>query len=245
MGNSATKYDPNVTPFMVFDLARTGMSDVDIAEHLDVTPQHFCKWKKKTEIINALKQARKGGDRKVDVSTFKDFVAGRLPKHLRELWQEIERAEDETNRIELVEVLLSRAGKRARQQLFLHAFLSSMYNVSTACRMVNITRNCFMKWVREDPDFGELIEEMQQIKKDFGESALLNLIRSGDSKATIFFNKTQNRDRGYGESLEITNKHDPAMSIDELELPLETRREILRAIRAKREQNTIEGTVNE
>ena len=136
-----------------------------------------------------------------------------------------------------MERLLDNAGKRARQHLFLYALTASNFNASEACRKVNISRKTFENWVTTEPEFGQLIDEMHWHKKNFFESALVGLIRSGDSSATIFANRTLNRDRGYNEKFELEVKgqvnhaHAHIVQIDDLNLPIKVRRLILEAMR--------------
>lgn len=238
MRDKRSKYDPATTPFVIFDMAKNGHTDGEIAEALGLSVTRFVGWKKeRPDVANALKQGRRGGISKTDVINFREYVIGRLPPHLRELWDDIERADHEPNRIEIIEVLLERQGKTSRQALFLHALLATGYDVSRACRMVNITRQCLKNWVQDDLDFGELVDEIQTIKKDFLEGALMRLCLAGDTKAIIFANKTLNKDRGYGEHIQIdANVQGDRFSVDDLELTLEQKKEMLKKIREKKAQ---------
>jgi hypothetical protein len=114
--------------------------------------------------------------------------------------------------------------------------------------MMNMSRKTFENWVTHEPEFGELMNEIHEHKKNFFEAALVGLVASGDSSATIFVNKTFNKDRGYNDKIELSvegsvqHEHVHAhvhahISVDELDLSLEVKREILQAIRLRNRQN--------
>ena len=69
------------------------------------------------------------------------------------------------------------------------------------------------------------------------EQAFIGRVAAGDTAAVIHAVKTKCRDRGYNDKVEvvhsgsITNEH--TVSIAELDLPIETRQEVLTALRAK------------
>jgi hypothetical protein len=91
--------------------------------------------------------------------------------------------------------------------------------------------------VETDPEFAELVDEIHLHKKDFFESKLVELVQSGDSSATIFANKTMNRDRGYGDKTTIEHTgtvvvEQRVVQIGDLALPVDVRRAILGAVRA-------------
>jgi len=86
--------------------------------------------------------------------------------------------------------------------LLIYALLITGFNLSKALRKVAIPRNTFSHWAESDPEFVDLLVEVEQIKKDFFEDGLIKLVKAGDSPSTIFANKTLNRDRGYGEVIE-------------------------------------------
>jgi len=107
---------------------------------------------------------------------------------------------------------------------FIAAYKNSLGDVSAACRNTRIGRRTYYVWSKDDPLFRELIEDALQDIKDWGESALKLAmqgipIRDPDTKkitgytirpdiaAIIFFNKTQNKDRGYIERLETQEVH--------------------------------------
>lgn len=84
----------------------------------------------------------------------------------------------------------------------LNAYDKSMGNISSACRTVNVSRETFYRFKREDPDFAERVTEIDESNLDFAETILLKNIREGKETSLIFFLKTKGRDRGYVERVE-------------------------------------------
>jgi len=225
----------------IFLLAKDGLSDRQISKALGIERPTFQYWKKKDKALrNALERGR--GFKRQGEMTLQDYVYGRLSEPMRNLWDKITECDTEENGVRRIEALLKANGKRARQCLFIHAYLSSSFNASEACRRVNIPYGKFKQWVLSDPDFHQLMDEMLEHKKNFYESALVKLVKKGESAAIIFANRTINRSRGYGDKVEVnhTGQIDHRMlvvSIDELKLPLEIRQTFLQAVREKKERD--------
>ncbi len=109
--------------------------------------------------------------------------------------------------------------RKQRQGEFLQIFENNMCSVSKSCRASKVPRRTYYNWL-EDPSFAQEIEDKIQDMKDFGEDQLKVLMRGipkldnekkligwnvkPDTAAVIFFNKTQNKDRGYIEKSELT-----------------------------------------
>jgi hypothetical protein len=92
--------------------------------------------------------------------------------------------------------------KRERQDLFLDALEKTAgYNISEAARRAGCSRRSVWTWRNEDPKFLERFNDVIESKHDFVESQLMRKIRQGDTVATIFYLKTQCKDRGYVESI--------------------------------------------
>jgi len=225
-----------------YELARGGMSEQKIATSLGVSSATLRKWKtNKPALRDAIARGRAVGGGASATATFHEYIFQKLPPNLAQLYKEIEAVEAEENGIARIEAMLVKQGKRARQHLFLHALVTSNFNVSRACSMVNISRKTFESWVTSEPDFQELMDEMDYHKKNYFESALVGLVARGDSSATIFVNKTVNRDRGYNDKLDVNiqghiehNHAHALIPISDLELPLETRTAILQAMRTRK-----------
>jgi hypothetical protein len=230
----------------VYELARSGMSENKMSKNLGVSTVTLRSWKKKNKALRDAIDRGRNSKGKMTTQKWFDYVYQKLPANLMKIWDEIQDLEAQPNGIQKIESLLETNGKRARQHIFLHALVTANFNVSRACSVCNIPRRTFENWVTNEPDFSELMNEINVHKKNFFEASLVGLVARGDSAATIFVNRTYNRDRGYNEKVDVNvigkieHEHVHAhISIDELELNLEVRTDILKAIR-KRNQDTIE-----
>jgi len=228
----------------VYECARAQMSDNAIAGALGCSAATFQRWKDKyPAVVTAIRKGRK--NTRKDTQSFRDFVYTRLPKRLRKVWRRIDRFDNTTNGTERIESLLADHGTPARQHLFLYALLHSNYSLSEALRKVNISYQRLQAW-KEDPDFLNLVDEIQGAKKDFFESALVKLVKRGDTNAVVFANRTLNKDRGYSEKLDISvngsinHNHHFVVDVDKLNLPFETRKEVWKAIKQEQD-NTVDA----
>lgn len=220
--------------FKAYELAKAGFSDKRIAEGMGITQVTLRSWRDKFPIMaDAIEEGRtkrglKGGE------TFIEYVYKQLPEELRAIWVEIERIEDEELGPGRIEELFRDKSMRVRQHLFIHAYVDSNFNASEACRRLNIPRPTFESWKREEA-FNMLIDEINWHKQNFFEGALVGLVRQGDTTATIFANKTLNRDRGYNDKQEISvnhnHSHSHSIDIDALPLPIDIKKLILEAVR--------------
>jgi len=75
--------------------------------------------------------------------------------------------------------------------------------VQTACKIANISRDTHYRWLKEDAEYSETVKRIDDIAVDFAESKLHQLIKDGDTTATIFFLKTKGKRRGYIERNEV------------------------------------------
>jgi len=93
--------------------------------------------------------------------------------------------------------------KRAKvKKDFLSEFENSCCNVSTCCKKMNISRNCFYDWKKQDSEFRESIEELEESLLDFGETMLYKAVKKGKTAELIFYLKTKGKKRGYFERLQ-------------------------------------------
>lgn len=227
--------------FTIYELARSGVSEKDIAGTLGISHAGLQKWKQKYQSVReALEQGKAIKKANQSNGDLYDFIAGRLPEDLYDLWNELLEADDDPNAISRLEKLIELHGKSARQRLFLHALLHFNFDVGRACRFVNINRNIFLGWKTQDPDFARLIDEVTELKGDFYEHALVRMVRQGIPAAVIHANKTYNAKRGYGTKVELNVSgqinHTHSIKVSELGLPLDVRVKMLEAIREQRKE---------
>jgi hypothetical protein len=208
------------------ELARSGMKDAAIARTIGVAPATFAGWvQTKPALRRVLKRARTG-KRGEGYTSFRDFVYGRLPKRAQELWdrlEEVERLGAHPERGKMARSILRRIQEEAthiRMSLFIHAMVSTNFMVTAACNKVGISPGLVREWELRSPDF---------------KTHLINLVRSGDSAATIFANKTINRDRGYNEKVqvEVNHTHSGKVALDVKDLSDEVIKGLLEAQRRK------------
>lgn len=79
-------------------------------------------------------------------------------------------------------------------------------NVSETCKALNLSRSQFYEWLNKNQKFRNSVNEIRETVKDNVESALYKNALEGNVVAQIFFLKTQCKDRGYVERVEM--KHE-------------------------------------
>lgn len=249
-GNGVQKKWEDWMYVKAYEMARDGMTDTSIAKALGVSSALMTQWKRKKPLLRLfLEEARKGKELSNASETYQDFVYKRLPENLKPLWNEIQACSNAPGGIRKMEAMLRQSGKRARQHLFIYALPACNFNMTEACRKVNISRDTLNAWILREPKFAEMIQFLHEAKKDFFEGALVKLVKQGNANATMFANKTFNRDRGYGEKIQhevsgtVEHKH-TMVNIEDLHLPLEFRKQLLDYVR-RAEQRKLEGPKEE
>ena len=103
-----------------------------------------------------------------------------------------------------------------KKGLMLEALEKSLGIVSTACKMVDISRQTHYAWLKADEEYKSAVNSIQDSVLDFAESHLYKLVKDGNPAATIFFLKTKGKKRGYIErqEIEVTEKK-PLSWLDE------------------------------
>jgi len=76
--------------------------------------------------------------------------------------------------------------------------------VAHACKKAGIERCTHYKWMREDEEYRNKVEEISDMAIDHVESALMQkIIQEKDTTAIIFYLKTKGKKRGYVERQEF------------------------------------------
>lgn len=105
----------------------------------------------------------------------------------------------------------------------IEALKKSLGIVSTACESVEISRQTHYRWLTEDPEYKEQVEDVAEMAIDFVESKLhekitgIQMVKHHEEAdvyyelapsdtAIIFFLKTKAKKRGYIERSEIDQK---------------------------------------
>jgi len=203
-----------------------------IATALETTVGTLQQW---IEKFPELKEAKELAEsRRKEQSSFSGYVFKHLSPEAKKVWDKITfwSGSDSTN--EKIDQILSGQPTKLRQEIFVHALISNAFNLSEACRIACVSRQTVETWRKSDYAFLQMIEEIEWHKRNFFEEALVDLVAMRNPGAVMFVNRTKNADRGYSEKIQIEHSGQIAssVSIDELELPMETRKELLRAVRA-------------
>ncbi len=82
--------------------------------------------------------------------------------------------------------------------------------VTQATNLVGINAKTFYQWCKEDPEFKERVDEIDNIQGDFVESKLFEKIREGSEKMIMFYMKYKGRNKGYnyGMGMDLTTGGD-------------------------------------
>jgi len=222
--------------FIVYDMAKEGTSSSNILRALALKNIH--KQKIKEEILKIIKIANKNKSKQAEEKNpLTDFVIGNLSEKTRNMFlilkDNIEGADGKIGCAEAIDFVLQGQPKEIRQKLFLQALVDSCFNVNYARKMINLSSAQLSIW-KKDPEFLKMINELQMYKKNFYESKLIKLVDMGDSAATIFANKTFNRDLGYGDRVDVKHTHEHKhLNIDNLNISLKAKKELLAAIQNK------------
>lgn len=233
------------TIFYIYDMYAKGETSATIAQSLGMPIAGFDKLCRRNP--NAI-AAKKYGRRRFKTSRelredFDDVVIGHLSPEMQNIWKKIKQ-ESKTgsgknpNTIQVMD-------RRTKQILFLHAWYKLNFNTVKAAKFLGIPYATISSW-RTATEFRRLMDSMQDIRKDFIESSLMNLVGDGNPQAVIFAAKTQLKDRGYGDERvvkgSIDHKHAHAhsvmMNIDltELDLPVDVQMLVMQAIDKRQRQ---------
>lgn len=95
-------------------------------------------------------------------------------------------------------VMMNREEKKSAFPILLYNRLG---NIAQTCYDLSMTRQTYYKWMREDEEFAQSVEDAREALIDIGESALIRNVKKGVSTDIQFLLKTRGRDRGYGEKV--------------------------------------------
>lgn len=89
------------------------------------------------------------------------------------------------------------------KKAMLEALEKALGIVTPACKNVGISRETHYRWLKEDEDYSNAVNEISDVALDFAESQLHKQIKDGNTAATIFYLKTQGKRRGYIEKQQL------------------------------------------
>jgi len=221
----------------IYELAKTGLKNTEIAKCLGVNSATFNNWRARKKLCRtALKKGRNIYQTDSNSpNNFLDYVHRRLPKKLNKLWDQIMALDEKKSGVERVEALLAKHGTRTRQNLFIHALVSSNFKKAVALRRTGTSYTTLKGWMENDPDFPDMVDFIRELRGDFFEDALSKSIKLGDTSSIIFANRTFNRNRGYNERVDLNVDgnvvHEHTLRVGEMDLSYETQKEILESMR--------------
>mgnify|MGYP003119081898 FL=1 len=110
-------------------------------------------------------------------------------------------------------------GKKERtlkKDTLLQALENSLGIVSTACNRTGISRSSFYKWYKEDEDFRQKVDEIDNVKLDFVESKLFKNIENEKEKSIIFYLQHKGHKRGYiqRQNINLTSNEEDIKKIE-------------------------------
>lgn len=102
---------------------------------------------------------------------------------------------------------------RQTKKALLEALEKTLGIVTTACKIVGISRQTFYKYTQDDKEFAKAVKDIENVTFDFVESQLHKQIKDNNTASTIFYAKTKMKNRGYVERQEITGRDGEAIEI--------------------------------
>jgi hypothetical protein len=93
--------------------------------------------------------------------------------------------------------------KEDKKEKLLEALTKHLGIVTPACKEINISRDTFYKWKKEDADFAKRVQEIDEMQMDFVENQLFKKIKDGSEKSIMFYMRYKGRKRGYTESVTV------------------------------------------
>ena len=224
--------------------AKDGWSGKRMAEEFLISKEVLLRWKKKHPAFGrAIKAGKKMWVpplKKInDETDLSEFIYGKLPEHLKETWDYIVTAYKVEGIIDIVNMdeEIKDETREARQVLFFHAWYRCNFSIVEARKLISVNSAEWEDW-EADPVFTELFEKMDDIKSDFFESSLVNLVKKGHPATTQAANEAFNSEK-YGRrskvqhegTIEHNHRHHHLVLIEELPLDIDTKKKVLAAMR--------------
>jgi hypothetical protein len=105
---------------------------------------------------------------------------------------------------------------KAKKKAMLEALEKTLGVISTACKKCGIYRTTHYQWMKDDPEYADSVNSMDEFALDFVETAHYKNIQEGNASNIIFHLKTKGKKRGYTEEM-IVKHHDENEILDDLE----------------------------
>lgn len=108
------------------------------------------------------------------------------------------------------------ARHKDNKKMLLQALEQSLGIVTPACKAVGVSRETYYLYMRNDPEFREAVEQINEITLDFVENQLFKKIKDGSERSILFYMKYKARKRGYTDSIDITSGGEKIIDISKL-----------------------------
>jgi len=221
--------------WQAFEASLTCPTDAELAIALQIGESRLKEWKnREPAFYRAIVAARaRAGDAKAGSAALSNHIANSLSDELKSLWESLQ---DDNAPDNPARMALATKGDYDRQRLLVHALASTQFDLSRCMRILNISKATLDRWSRNDTRFVKLWDEVIAAKKNWIESALLDLVGQGNTRAILFANERVNRET-YGPPAqriegEINHNHRVAvLDLNKLNLDVETRGKILEAVK--------------
>ena len=110
-------------------------------------------------------------------------------------------------------------GKKERtlkKDTLLQALENSLGIVSTACNRTGISRSSYYKWYKEDEEFRQKVDDIDNVKLDFVESKLFKNTENEKEKSIIFYLQHKGHKRGYiqRQNINLTSNEEDIKKIE-------------------------------
>jgi hypothetical protein len=225
--------------FKIYELARSGLARSNVAAVLGVGQGVLSRWERAYPAVKAaVELGHRISDPEGRAEAEVEYFYGRLSAKTRGVWDKLTEIyeKDLPDSCREAEALLLANPRQVRQELFLQAFVKFNFNKTEARKFARVSKKTLDQWSMSE-NFRRLMAELKTAKKDFYESAMVQLVREGNPAAVIHANKTVNRDRGYGDKVvhEVSGQvtHRQAVGLDDILNLLDqaTKLKILEAVR--------------
>lgn len=94
----------------------------------------------------------------------------------------------------------------SKKEKMLEGLTKALGIVSTACEFAGVARTTHYEWMKTDEDYKKRVDDIKELKKDFVETMMLTRIKEGSDAMLIWYSKTQMRDRGFVEKLQLQHE---------------------------------------
>ncbi len=111
---------------------------------------------------------------------------------------------------------MSKKERTLKKDTLLQALENSLGIVSTACNRTGISRSSYYKWYKEDEEFRQKVDEIDNVKLDFVESKLFKNIENEKEKSIIFYLQHKGHKRGYiqRQNINLTSNEEDIKKIE-------------------------------